>query len=329
MQTRTDGLVEPWRGELRRGLERLRRGEYGAAEAHFARAHRLAPDRAEVAFALGRERLRQGDLDQAEQLLTAAWRRDPTLLSAGAFLARCVGLERRDHARAHAILDEARAHHGPAPLLAVVEAEILLDEGRVDEARRLAEEVAGSPAPDAAQAAARALLARVHNHEGLARVEAGEPESALFAFRRAADLDPEWSAPHSNLGAAFEALGRDDRARAAYQRALAIDPDSQTALYNLARLLRRQGEGRAALDLIEPAATAGGADPDLLVLLAELHAEAGARGPAEECLRRALAVAPQHGAAKLHLADLLMRDGRYIEAAQLAREAQAAGRPPR
>src|SRR6185436_11385550 len=100
VQTRSDGVVEPWRGELRRGLERLRDGEFADAEAHFARAHRMAPDRAEVCFALGRERLRRGDFDQAEVLLRQAWQLDPSLVSAAAFLARCLGVDRREFAAA-------------------------------------------------------------------------------------------------------------------------------------------------------------------------------------------------------------------------------------
>lgn len=356
VQTRSDGVVEPWRGELRRGLERLRDGEFADAEAHFARAHRMAPDRAEVCFALGRERLRRGDLDQAEVLLRQAWIRDPSLVSAAAFLARCLGVERRDFAAAHAVLDDAFARHGRVAPLAVVAAEILLEEGRAPAARELAEEVLAS-SPEGAREAARALLARVHNQEGLERVAAGEPEAALFAFRRAAALDEDWSAPASNLGAAFEAIGRLDRAKSAYEQALKIDPDSQVARFNLARLLHERGDPRGALAALDgaPAAPEGA---DLVALRAELYIETGepeqatevlsdavARAPgdpvawvdlasgwlavgdrvrAEDCLRIALELDPKHVAAKLRLADLLVRDGRYIEAAQLASQAEAA-----
>jgi tetratricopeptide (TPR) repeat protein len=356
VQTRSDGVVEPWRGELRRGLERLRDGEFADAEAHFARAHRMAPDRAEVCFALGRERLRQGDLDQAEVLLRQAWLRDPSLISAAAFLARCLGVERRDFAAAHAVLDDAFARHGRAAPLAVVAAEVLLEEGRVDDARELAEEVLAA-SPEGAREAARALLARVHNHEGLARAEAGEPEAALFAFRRAAALDEEWSAPICNLGAAFESIGRLERAKSAYQQALAIDPDSQVARFNLARLLHERGDPRGALAVLE-GAPRDAESAELVALRAELYLEDGdpeqaadilsdavARAPgdpaawvdlasgwlaigdrvrAEDCLRIALELDPEHIAAKLRLADLLVRDGRYIEAAQLASQAEAA-----
>ena len=362
LQTKPEEPLEPWRSELRRGLERLRDGEFAAAEAHFARAHRLAPDRAEACFALGRERLRCGDLDQAEALLREAWRRDPSLLSAAAFLARCLGLERGDLESARAVLSEASAHHGRVAPLCVVEAELFLEEKRADEARAAAEQaLADETAGEGAREAARALLARVHNQEGIERASSGDAEAALFAFRRAAELDPEWSAPLCNLGAAFEIVGRAERAQSSYERALGVDPDNPTARFNLARLLRQRGQSGAALAVLERGwgpATAGAVEPiELTALRAELYIEdgeveratamlgeavasapahpggwvdlsggwlaAGDRLRAEDCLRIALELDPAHVGAKLRLADLLVREGRYVEAAQLACAAQA------
>ncbi|HTE51600.1 MAG TPA: tetratricopeptide repeat protein [Kofleriaceae bacterium] len=356
MRSKPEEPLEPWRGELRRGLERLRDGDFAAAEAHFTRAHRLAPHRAEACFALGRERLRRGDLDQAEALLREAWTRDPSLLSAGAFLARCLGLERGDQAGAREILSEAYARHGRVAPLCVVEAELFLDDGQAEEARAAAEEaLADEDAGDGAREAARALLARVHNQDGIARASNGDAEAALFRFRRAAELDPEWSAPLCNLGAAFEIVGRLERAQSSYERALAVDPDNPTTRFNLARLLRQRGMVSAALALLErdPAE-----DTELVGLRAEIYIEAGEiehatallaeavasapdqpggwvdlaggwhaagdRERAEDCLRIALELDPGHVGAKLRLADLLVRDGRYIEAGQLACSAQAA-----
>ncbi len=361
LQSKPEEPLEPWRSELRRGLERLRDGEFAAAEAHFARAHRMAPDRAEACFALGRERLRCGDLTQAELLLREAWRRDRSLLSAAAFLARCLGLERGDLEGAREILRQARASHGQVAPLCVVEAELFLEENRADEARTAAEQaLADEDAGDAAREAARALLARVHNQEGIERASAGDAEAALFTFRRAAELDPEWSAPLCNLGAAFEIVGRAERAQSSYERALAVDADNATARFNLARLLRQRGQVSAALAVLERsgALLPGGREPtELVALRAEIYVECdqieratdlladavagapdqagdwvdlaggwgatGDRERAEDCLRIALELDPTHVGAKLRLADLLVRDGRYIEAALLASSAQA------
>jgi tetratricopeptide (TPR) repeat protein len=362
LQTKPEETLEPWRSELRRGLERLRDGEFAAAEAHFSRAHRLAPDHAEACFALGRERLRCGDLDQAESLLREAWRRDPSLLSAAAFLARCLGLERGDLDGARDVLREARARHGDVAPLCVVEAELYLEEHRADEARAAAElALADEHGGDGAREAARALLARVHNQEGIERASNGDAEAALFTFRRAAELDPEWSAPLCNLGAAFEIVGRAERAQSSYERALAVDPDNATARFNLARLLRQRGQVGAALALLERGwgGSHGVVEPtELVALRAEIYIEdgeveratallgqavasapghpggwvdlaggwqaAGDRERAEDCLRIALELDPGHVGAKLRLADLLVRDGRYIEAGQLACSAHAA-----
>jgi tetratricopeptide (TPR) repeat protein len=367
LQTKPEEPLEPWRSELRRGLERLRDGDFEAAQAHFVRAHRLAPDRAEACFALGRERLRSGDLEQAESLLREAWRRDPSLLSAAAFLARCIGLERGDLDAARAVLREAQAVHGQVAPLCVIEAELFLEEGRGDEARAAAEHaLADDAAGDGAREAARALLARVHNQDGISRASTGDAEAALFAFRRAAELDPEWSAPLCNLGAAFEIIGRAERAQSSYERALAVDPDNATARFNLARLLRHRGLVSAALAVLErgagpsaPLAPDSVYEPtELIALRAEIYIEegdvehatallsqavstaptypggwvdlaggwqaAGDRERAEDCLRIALELDPGHVGAKLRLADLLVRDGRYIEAGQLACSAQAA-----
>ena len=45
-----------------------------------------------------------------------------------------------------------------------------------------------------------------------------------------------------NLGDARERSNQDDEAKACFQAALAIDPESQKALYNLGKLLAKQGE---------------------------------------------------------------------------------------
>jgi len=125
--------------------------------------------------------------------------------------------------------------------------------------------------------------------------------------------------------------------------------------------LRRRGQVAAALALLErgcsPSAPGEWQPTELVALRAEIHAElgqidhatallgaavasapdqpgnwvdlaggwhaAGDREKAEDCLRIALELDPTHVGAKLRLADLLVREGRYVEAGQLATSAQA------
>lgn len=247
----TEVVLEPWRTELRRGLRLLRVGQFDEARGHFERAYRLGPDSPEVCFALGREKLRAGALDDAEPLLRRAWLGDRTLLSAAAYLARCLGLDRGDFTGARRILEEGYQHHGRVPALLIVDAELSLEAGDIDAARQAADEAMACDPTGVSHDAVRAVMARVVHHQGVELADDGQYEAALFYFRRAADLDREWSAPHCNLGAAFERLGRAERAMPAYERALLLDADNLTARFNLARLLRRQGRADEAHAVIE------------------------------------------------------------------------------
>jgi tetratricopeptide (TPR) repeat protein len=351
-------FVEAWRSELRRGLLHLREGAYDQALACLERAHRLASDRAETSYALGRERLRRGQAGAAEPLLRAAWQRDPSLVSAAGTLARCLGVHLGRFDEAHAVLDSAEAEHGPLGLLHVIRSELMLEQDRVAEARAQAEAALACTDSNTVRDAANAALARVCNRQGVDLAERGDYEVALFWFRRAANLDPEWAGPHTNLGAAFMRLGKPELARRAYEHAVAIEPDSAAAHYNMGALLRHTGElagARAAferaldsepmlataiialteldLDDDDPAAAIARLTEalerqpdhaDLWAHLGQALAAAGERDDAEACWRRTVDIDPAHPLACRGLADLLARESRFVEAALLAQRAKDA-----
>lgn len=325
-------------------------------------AHRLAPDRAEVCYALGRSRLRAGAVAEAEQLLRAAWLGDPSLVSAAGTLARCLGLHAGRFAEAHDVLDEAAARHEAVALIGVVRGELLLAEERLEEARAAADAVLLGDASESERDAARAVLARVANREGIECAERGECERALFLFRQAAHLDPGWSSPHVNQGAVFARMTMHARAAAAYEQAMAIEPENARVYENRALLRKELGDlAGARSDLtrvleLEPQARAAALalaavhhalndpramitvlsnalehaadDVDLWCELGVAFAEAGDRDNAEACWRRILVLAPDHPGACTHLASLLVRDGRLHEAAVLARRVPDQGKRP-
>lgn len=368
MEDRPQPLPEPWRQELRLGLQSLREGQYERAESHFARAHRHAPERPEVCYALGRERIRQGRPADGATLLRIAWNGDSTLISAGAALARCLAIHQGQFEQAHRVLDQAVTRHGGLPLFDVIRSEILLEEGRTEEARGAAESAlcrtAGEP-DESTDAAARAALARVHNQEGIGLAARGDLDTALFSFKRAADYDPSWSSPHVNMGAAFVTLGKRQRARLAFESAVSTDDTNGLAHLNLAFLCRDDGQldaARAHFELAleaDPqldAARAGlseillsspheradadracgllsellernPASPDAWVGLGAALVAAGDRRGAEDCFRQALELDFGDVGACRGLADLLAREGRYLEAALLAQRAELRQRP--
>lgn len=316
-------MDEPWLIELRRGLDKLRAGEFGSAEAHFARAHRWAPGRPEVCFALGREKLRRGDVDGAEGLLRAAWQADPDLVSSAAALARCLGLNRAKFPEAHAILDDASRRHPDSATLLVVRAEILVEQRRGREALEAAHAALTRAGDDSlAIEAARAAMARAHNLEGTRLVEHGEIHRAMFSFKTAAGLDPHWAAPLVNIGAALSALGKRARAIEHYERALDCDPDCAAAHSNLGKALLTQRQIERAVHHLGRAVELAPTDAAIWVDLAAGCLATDDRENAEDCLRQAIDLDPMHIVAHCRLADLLARDGRYLEAARLAETAQ-------
>lgn len=240
-----DGTItEFWRFELTRGRCFLLEGRHDEAEACFERAHQAAPERAEVAFALGRERMRRGKLDEAERLLRAAWVGDPSLPASAAALARCLGLSGPAPrvADAHRVVEEALARHPSEPGLYIVRAELLLVEDRVDEAFATLERADGliHPRAVATRAALKLSWARTHVRAGTRLVADGRAEEALFSFKRAADLAPGWAEPLVEMGRAFHELGRLARARSSWERALVLDPQNVAAARLLAESRRQQ-----------------------------------------------------------------------------------------
>jgi len=228
-----------WRFHLVRGARSLEVGDFTGAQRHFGAAHREAPTEPIVCLAWGRELLRSGEVDTSEELLRYAWSRDRSLESAGMSLARLLGLHRRRWAEAQAVLDEVERGHGASASLVVLRAEVTIgDPTRFAEARRLFERALDLGADEEV---VRLGLARVHNAEGIMRCREGDHHRALFALKRAADLDPGWSGPLVNSGAIFERLGLARKARAQYRSALRLDPVNPVALFNLAESLRRGG----------------------------------------------------------------------------------------
>jgi tetratricopeptide (TPR) repeat protein len=222
-----------------RGARCLEVGDFIGAQRHFSAAHREAPTEPVACLAWGRELLRVGELDSAEELLRYAWSRDRSLESAGFSLARLLGQHRRMWDEAQAVLDEVEQVHGRGASLVLLRAELTVgDPTRHTEAQRLFEQARELGAdPDVI----RLGLSRVHNAEGILCCQEGAHHRALFALKRAADLDPAWSGPLVNSGAIFERLGLVQKARVQYRTALRLDPVNPVALFNLAESLRRGG----------------------------------------------------------------------------------------
>ena len=357
-----------WRAEVARGLALDERGDGDAARAAFARAHALAPDEAQPAYLLARAEERRGRLLEAERLYRLALAARPDWPLAAIKLARLV-VDRAQPtltaalAEARRVLAPAHKTHPRHHLLQLVEAQLLLDEDRVDESRALMEalKAGGFDAP-----AWERQMARVENLSGIALSRAGHDDAALFAFKRACDLDPRWAPPRANLGALWQRLQRPQKALAEYRRALELDPTHGLAHFNLGLLLRERGDLDGAARAFAAAVAADPPHPDARVQLAltlsddgehlraillleeelrhgNCHAptiythlgvaclQAGEPSRAESALRQALALDGNFAPALRNLAALYAGSGRWIDAAALLRryhEQGNSGAPP-
>jgi tetratricopeptide (TPR) repeat protein len=260
-----------WRREMQRGLRRLAAGDREGARAAFAKAHALAPDEAEPAFALGREEWRRGRVAEAERLLRLAFSARPSWALGAAALARVL-IERDRLDEAEKILETALAQHPKSPALLVVRGEVLLDRDRPEDAAQafLAAREEGADAE-----VVNAGLARAENARGLGLSSQGSDTEAAFAFKRAADLDERWAPPRANLGALLHRMGKPTAALAQYRLALRLDPGHVTARFNLGLLHRDQGELGAAARAFAAAMRADPPHPEARRQLALLYAERG------------------------------------------------------
>ncbi|TDD41237.1 hypothetical protein E1286_33105 [Nonomuraea terrae] len=144
--------------------------------------------------------------------------------------------------------------------------------------------------------------------EALTRLNAGRPDSALEAARRAADLDPAAEWPHRLISLAHERLGRDADAVPFAERAVDLAPGSWPARLRLAAALRRMpGRWAEAVAHARLAAKFAPEQPAPEVMLGDLALLRGEHAGAERRYRAALALDPGHPQARVNLALALLR----------------------
>lgn len=283
-----------WQRFLHQGTEQVRRGDYGRAAEAFERALEEAPREPEVMLALGREYLRQGRYGEAEVLLEVAVERLPASTAATAALARVLGLHLGQAERAFELLHRGLECCEYTAPLQIVRGELLLEEGAFREARAAFGQVIDEPGT---AEAARVGLARTYNAEGIALSERRAYEPAVFAFKRAADLEPEWSGPHVNLGVVFGRMGRNAKAAEAYAAALEREPDNPIAQFNLGMAHERQGHYREAVRTFERLLAREGDYPQVRAALANVLGELGEFDRAVALLLEELEIDPSSASA--------------------------------
>lgn len=176
-----------------------------------------------------------------------------------------------------------------------------------------------------ATAACEAQPEAYENHQlaGIAALSLGENSQAREHFAQASRLAPDiytGAASWTGLGQALLSLGEKRKAHNAFQRALSLCPDLVSAQAGLAECLRLDGQAVAALELVRKVLAVTPADANALVTHGMLLTDRGDYAAAEQTLKEALRVKPDHGPARLGLARLARFLGREEEAGRTLHE---------
>lgn len=187
---------------------------------------------------------------------------------------------------------------------------------------------ASAPAADAA--AAQRLRLEGNRHLGEGRI--GE---AATCYARAAQLDPNDAAAHLNLGYARLEQGQPETALESLARAAALDSASADAPYLMGRACRELGRLPQAIAHLERALALNPALSHARADLVAIHLESARKLHAAQSLDeallacdRALALDPNQANPLHGRAVILLDQRRFVEALQSMDKALAAGAPP-
>ncbi len=148
----------------------------------------------------------------------------------------------------------------------------------------------------------------------------GEPEEAIYSFRRYLDRFPDDAAAHYNLGGIYRDLGDCDQATGEYRTVLELDPENAGALINIATCVSSR-DPETAVALYQRAfqirpewETSGNLNHEYGLTLLTIGDEQGAR---DTFAKRFEAAAPaERGAAQRSFGQLSIYGGRFDEAAE-------------
>lgn len=136
------------------------------------------------------------------------------------------------------------------------------------------------------------LDARQHNDLGVSYEQRQEYDLALREYRRAAELDEDWSLPLFNRGNVYAKLEQWPEAIGAYRAALGIDPQAAQVANNLAWVLVKTGELAEGITMAERAVALNSDDPSYWDTLATAYLLAGRLKASDAAARSGLALTP-------------------------------------
>jgi tetratricopeptide (TPR) repeat protein len=159
--------------------------------------------------------------------------------------------------------------------------------------------------------------------EGLKALDAKNYPAAIEALLKAVAADPNDYAKHFHLALAYSLDAKDQQAIAEYRKTLELKPGLPQALMNLAILLLRNNDSRAAVPLLRELRQSKPKDARVLAYLGDALLAQNQLGEAAEAYASALESEPKSASAELGLARVYARQGRLDDCAAHFRNAAA------
>jgi len=299
-----------WEPHLAIGRARLREGDLAGARAELALAADKAPGEPDAQAGLGELRLASGDPAGAEQ----AWRKALALEPA--------------HAASHLGMGKvALARGDDAAAVGALERCVKLDprlvEGRLELATLKARrgDLPGAEAELQAASAADPGSAAIRTRLGAVRLEMKKVDPALEDLQAASNIDVASAENRYWLGRAF--LEKGEPAQAAEQLVRAVDLDPKSARNRLWQGVAMERSARPA-EAIEAYREALGREPKMTEAaerIALLLTSLGRPAEAVTWLEKALQLAPREQRLRLELGDCRAKMGQHAQAVQAYKEA--------
>lgn len=267
-------------------------GRVEEALARFESLSEMDGLQAAVAAELGKLALLQGDAASAVEQLSAALERQPEALSL------------------HFPLAQAFRMAGDAP--AAEKHAALAGQRKVWVADPILQQVGE-----------RSVSSETYVAMGAQALRAGQRETAIAAYTKAVELNPENQRAWMNLGVLAKQDGRTAEAEEAYARALELDPGYGYAHFNLAELLSQTARRDEALPHYRAAVAANPKNLDFGIALGNALMQAGELQPAADQYLRVADEAPDFARPRHLRALALAALGRLDDATESIAAARA------
>ena len=315
----------------RLGSYQLERGELGAAEVAFQRAHEIDPtypggrtglarvhlqlDRADAAVAVLEELHTERPHDLlVERLLATAYRQSGRAAEASALGGDDEGSPESDR-WPDPWAEELRTRQDSPVLREVTQ---LVIDGKPQAALEILERLRAEARTVEDERSFLPTLGDLY-------FDLGRLDDAEGVQRRLLEIQPESSQPHLVLARIHESRGEPEQAVAAALTALRLNPNYAPAYRDAGRIFFKSGLYDKAAVAFEKAVEYDRHSTDMRYLLGMSHLRARSFDAAEATFRELLKEDPQHADGWLALGRTCVRLGRFDEAEQALQSAKMAG----